>query len=394
MLESVSVLEQKQSSYKNQLLKHLIKYDHETTIYNATRILNISIPTATNLIESLCEEKWLIKGGKTESAVGRKAVNYFLNKEAVHFVGVEIQQNRILIGAVNLQKQWIGEILKFEYSLQNTIEALDQVVAIIKDFIKLPAFQGIQIAGVCIILPGRVNTNKGENINYFNFLPSSFAVHMSTVLGIMTTIDNDTRAIALGEYYTQKRYHNKSIIYIHVDYGLGMNLIINDEVFYGKNGYSGELGHTFFEDNNILCHCGKSGCLETVASGKALLRLVKEALATGKTSQVENIHPLHVEDIIKALFNNDSVIINIVETMGNKLGMSIANLINMLNPDMIILGGVLAQTKNYILWPIKNAINKYCLNVVADETEIMITNTYEHSGIYGACIVALEKHFI
>ncbi|XP_075704328.1 glucokinase-like [Rhinoderma darwinii] len=391
MDDNLSIVEQKQKNHTSKLLQYLIKSGTAITIAECARMLNISLPTATNLIETLCDEEVLLKEGKNDSTFGRKATVFKINKKAGNFIGVEVKQYKITIGSIDMSKAWVGKTVEFDFALTNSEKSLQELLVIIHSFIKKSNIKKDKILGICVISPGRVNTINGSNINYFNFLDVHLETYLTEQLGCVTIVDNDTRASAIGEYYQANKYTEKNILYINFDYGLGMSLIIGGKLFYGKNGYSGEIGHTFFADNNILCHCGKSGCLETEVSGRALLRLVKENILQGKASQLKISDELTLEDIVKAILNNDSLGVNLIEQMSSKLGVVIANLINVFNPDVIVFGGIVSQTKDYMLLPIKTAIRKYCLKAIAEETKLYLADENNVSGVYGACLLALEK---
>ncbi len=129
-----------------------------------------------------------------------------------------------------------------------------------------------------------------------------------------------------------------------------------------KSGFSGEFGHFPIFDNEIICHCGKKGCLETEASGLAIHRTILERIAKGESSilteHVKDLSKLTLTDIIKATNMEDPLCIEIVEEVGNKLGKYIAGLINIFNPELVVIGGQVAETDGFIMLPIRNSIKK------------------------------------
>lgn len=168
------------------------------------------------------------------------------------------------------------------------------------------------------------------------------------------------------------------------------------KVYTGKSGFSGEFGHVNVFDNEILCHCGKKGCLETEASGSALHRILLERIGKGESSilskrTIEN--PPTLDEIITAVNKEDLLCIEIVEEIGQKLGRQIAGLISIFNPELVIIGGTLSSTGDYIVQPIKTAIRKYSLNLVNKDATVTVSKLKDKAGVVGACMLARSRMF-
>ena len=176
-----------------------------------------------------------------------------------------------------------------------------------------------------------------------------------------------------------------------------IGIIIDGKIYNGKSGFSGEFGHISTYDNEIICHCGKKGCLETEASGSALYRIFLEHIQNGESSIISdrNIqdHPLTLDEIIAAVNKEDVLCIEIVEEIGQKLGKQIAGLINIFNPELVIIGGTLSLTGDYLTQPIKTAVRKYSLNLVNKDSIILTSKLKDKAGIVGACMLARSRMF-
>lgn len=155
------------------------------------------------------------------------------------------------------------------------------------------------------------------------------------------------------------------------------------------------LGISLFFDNNIICGCGKKGCLETEISGQALVRKVKEKLAGGATSilskKYKNIESLKLEDLIEAARQEDVLVIELLSEMGEMLGRALSVLINIFNPELVILGGTLSETGEYLRLPTKSAMNKFSLSLVNNDTQLKVSKLGEKAGVVGACLIARRK---
>ena len=189
----------------------------------------------------------------------------------------------------------------------------------------------------------------------------------------------------------------KDIIFVNVSWGLGIGIIIDGKIYKGKSGFSGEFGHISAFDNEIICHCGKKGCLETEASGSALHRTLLERIKKGENSilseRINMENPLTLDEIIAAVNKEDVLCIEIVEEIGQKLGKQIAGLINIFNPELVIIGGTLSLTGDYITQPIKTAVRKYSLNLVNKDSVITTSKLKDKAGIVGACMLARSRMF-
>jgi predicted NBD/HSP70 family sugar kinase len=225
-----------------------------------------------------------------------------------------------------------------------------------------------KIFNVNVNISGRVNPESGYSYSSFYFNERPLSELLTKRLNFKVGIDNDTRAMAYGEYMNGIVEGEQNIIFINISWGLGIGIIIDGKPYYGKSGFSGEFGHFPTFDNEILCHCGKKGCLETEASGLAMHRIILERISKGEstilTDQVKDINKLTLTDIMRATALEDPLCIEIIEDVGYKLGKYIAGLINIFNPDLVVIGGQVAEAEGFIMLPIKSSIKKHSLSLV------------------------------
>ena len=208
-------------------------------------------------------------------------------------------------------------------------------------------------------------------------------------------IENDSRAMAYGEYICGEANNEKNMLFINLSWGLGMGMILDGKLSYGKSGFSGEIGHFPMLDNGIICQCGKIGCLETGASGSALHRIFLEKIKEGKVSSISSKYDkpedIGIDDIIEALMDEDMLAIECVEEIGSVLGQAIAGLINIFNPELVVIGGRLAIAKDYLMLPIKSAINRHSLIIVSKDTSIKFSKLGKKGGPIGACMLSRSR---
>ena len=384
---------------KNKILKGLIfKFLDQTesaSINEISKEINISVPKTTSLITELIEEGLISDYGKFESTGGRKANLYGLIGDAGFILGVDVKKYYINIGPLNFKKQLINQKSRIAFKLDNTAESLNQLIQIIQNFIKEVGIKKDKILSLGINLSGRINHTKGYSYTFFHFQEEPLSEIIQEKIGIKTYLENDSRAMAFGEFCNGEVNTEKNVLFVNLDYGIGLGILIDGKVYYGKSGFSGEFGHIPFFNNEIICHCGKKGCLETEASGNALLRKFKEKIKLGSTSSVlkknKKVEDITLTDLILAAQNEDVLIIELLAELGENLGKGLAVLINVFNPELIIIGGTLSETGEYLKLPIKSSINKYSLSLVNADTELKLSKLGEKAGIIGACLLAKNK---
>ena len=397
-----NLLKEMETGSKNALLKkriitHYI-YNGSSTITDLSKELDLSIPTVTKFISETCEDGYINDYGKLETSGGRHPSLYGLNPESGYFIGVDIKKFAVNIGLINFKGDMMELKMNIPYKFENTPEAMEELCTLISSFIKKTKVNTEKILNININISGRVNPESGYSFSLFNFSECPLAEVLTEKIGYQVCIDNDTRAMTYGEYLQGCVKGEKNIIFVNVSWGLGIGIIIDGKIYTGKSGFSGEFGHINVFDNEILCHCGKKGCLETEASGSAIYRILQERIKNGECSILSNRTnnqelPLTLDEIISAVNKEDLLCIEIVEEIGQKLGKQIAGLINIFNPELVIIGGTLSLTDDYIAQPIKTAIRKYSLNLVNQDSAITVSKLKDKAGVVGACMLARSRMF-
>lgn len=367
-----------------------------TTIPDLSKDLDVSVPKVTSLVNELIQEGLIKDYGKIESTGGRKPNLYGIVPDSAFFIGVDVKQNHINIGLSDLQKNLVKISEKLDYKLDNTPESLEALCTYIQDFIAALNVPSDRVLGIGINLSGRINYTTGHSYSFFHFDESPLAEIIQGRVGIPVFLENDSRAMAYGEFCAGAVEEEKDVLFLNLDYGIGVGILFDGQVYYGKSGYAGEVGHMPFFDNERICHCGKKGCLETEASGWALRRMFREKLTEGSSSvltSVKKIRPedITMDDIIEAALNDDVLAIELIARVGENLGRGIAALINVLNPELVVLGGSLIKTGDYLYLPIKTALNKYSLSLVNNDSQLKMSKLGERAGILGACLLVRNR---
>lgn len=387
----------KQAVMRKKIITHYI-YNGTSTITELAKELDLSVPTVTKFIDEMCMEGYLNDYGKLETAGGRHPSLYGLNPDSGYFMGVELCTSDVNIGVINFKGDMVHVKRHIPFVASNTLQSLDEFCRIIKEFMEEVTLDKEKLLNINVNLIGRVNSDLGYSYSVFNLSERPLTEILSEKLdGLRVSIDNDTRAMAYGEYMQGIVRNEKNVLFINVSWGLAAGIIIDGKMYKGRSGFSGEFGHNYGYDNEILCHCGKKGCIETEASGLALHRILLEQLAKGKSSIIqqmkEDVSQITLDDIIEAVEREDMLCIELVEELGIKLGTHIAGLVNIFNPEMVVIGGLLSQTGDYLIQPIASTLRKYTLNLMIYDSFIVQSKLKDKAGIVGACMVARSRLF-
>ena len=392
--ESISGVAYKNKSLKRAIITYLDSSD-TATVMDISRELNISVPKSASLVNELVQECLIRDYGKIDSTGGRKANVYGLVNDACYFIGVDVKKYYVNIGLLDFKKHLISVRELVPYQLENTPESLHALTAIIEDFISDFSDIRNRILGVGINLTGRINHLTGYSYSFFHFQEEPLSQIIQKEIGIPTFIENDSRSMAYGEFMNGVVRHERNVLFINIDFGLGMGILIDGSLYYGKSGFSGELGHIPFFHNEVICHCGKKGCLETETSGLALLSIVKDKIGKGSSSILtmkhKDLDKIRLEDVIEAARKEDTLVIEVLSELGEKIGRAIAILINIFNPELVILGGKVSETGELIKLPIRSALNKYTLGLVNNDTQLKLSKLGERAGVMGGCLIARER---
>ncbi len=386
----------KNMNLKKNIIQFLDKHDL-ATISEIGKELNVSTPKIISTINELLEENLLHDNGKIESTGGRRANQFKLATGSVFFMGVEVSKYHISLGLMDLNKNLLQKPSNIPFKLKNSQDSLEKLIEIINEFINATSIPKSKILRIGINLTGRINQVTGHNYNFFQFTDLPIREIIEKAIDIKTLIDNDSRAMAFAEYCSGIVEKEKNILFINLDYGIGLGIIINGEIYYGKSGFSGEFGHNPIYDNEMICQCGKKGCLETEASGFAVVRNIQDKLRAGVGSILQREHKkieeITLEEIVMACNQDDTLAIECVSAVGEKLGKAVASLINIFNPELVILGGLLSTTNEYIRLPIKSSLNKYSASLVNNDTQLKTSKLGLSAGVMGACLLVRRTIF-
>ncbi len=376
----------------------ILYLEDKKTISDLCVPVSVSIPTMTRLMQELISEGWVIELGAGESRGGRKPVFYGLNPFIRYIIGIEITRKYTRINIFDLHNRPVGETLHIDLELDSGNDMLDTLKEQLNAFIKKNGIDIKSILGAGISLPGLLDKKTNINYSYPSLGEIPLHIKFSEHLEIPSFIEHDTKAIALGESWFGLAKNKSNVLCLNVGSGIGLGMIMKGELYQGASGFSGEFGHIQMVPEGELCDCGKIGCLETVASGTAIVTKAKKKISEGTNSIINklvegNINSIKLPDIIQAAHQGDQFAIELIEDAGAYLARGLAILIHLFNPEMIIVGGDLAKAENLLADPIQQKLNKYTINRIRQDADIHISELKGQAGLLGTIPVVMNNIF-
>jgi N-acetylglucosamine repressor len=380
------------------LRKMMLRYLYEERFVSAAEVsqkISVSLPTIKTLLDELISMGAVMTSGIGDSRGGRKPALYSLVAGAFYVIAIGIEHHSAKIAIFNCHNELVSEIRILQTNINDSdlAEKLHQTsIELIHD----AHIDDSKIVAVGVYMPGLVNSVAGTNYTIKNEAYQNIGKILKKRFGKIIYIDNDARMQALGEFIFGKAKNSNNALVINWSWGLGLGMILNGRLFGGATGFAGEFGHIKLEENGILCHCGKRGCLETLASSQSILNMAISGIENDTVSQLttrfkENLSVLTPEDVVNAARAGDEFSISILNKVGNSFGKGLAVLIQLLNPEIIVLGGPISKAQQFILTPIQQTLNQDCLEKISNIVRIEISEIDEHAGLLGLCARLFQK---
>lgn len=388
--------ENRQYAQKRKIVSVLMKSAEGMTIPDLCLIIKASIPKGTKLVNELMEEGIVSEFGKRETENGRRPVLYKVRPDFACTIGVVIQLKGISFAVFDMEMKEVHRNENAAFILENTGECLKEVVSFIQESILASDIATGRILGIGIGITGRVNTATGSSYTYFDSSEVSFSEYLRGKLNTRIYIANDTHLIGLAEQVLGKAKDVQNALIVNLSRGLGLSIVAGGEIVSGGQGFAGEFGHMQFSGaGKKLCICGKRGCLGTEVSGYALEENFGEKINAGEASLLHTIEgktgTIHYEKIIKAANNGDVLSISLIHEMGFKLGKALGNIVNLLNPELLIVGGKFTTAREIILEAIKSGMVHTTLSQPFRACTLDFSSIGPEGGIKGAGALVLRQ---
>lgn len=331
--------------------------------------------TVSSIVNSLIDQGFVQETELQNSKVGRPGMLLILNPQGGFAVGVEIGVDFISAIVTDFVARVLWKQRLESDPEMEQLDIIERAEGLTQAALNTGLASGLRPLGIGLGAPGLVDIRQGRLV----FAPN---LHWSNVpLRLMWTqrfnlpifVENEANAAALGEYYFGSAHGVDNFIYLSAGVGLGGGIMIDGRLFRGSSGYAGEVGHMTIDRQGEICGCGKRGCWETQVGPRAVIRRVQNTLRSGVPSLMSNLaggdlHKITFEVVVEAAQACDSAALAALEEVGRSLGAGVANLVNIFNPELIVLGGALNLASSFLLPVIQqtlcdNALKPSCENI-------------------------------
>ena len=359
--------------------------------------IGVSLPTAISLLNELTDLNYVEQRGTGESRGGRKPTLFGLSDNSIYILACEIERYRAKLIVYNSHNKPVTPLMKFDTSIDDD-QLTDKIFQHARQLIDENNIDEERLLGIGITMPGLIDEEKGINYTIKNKAFQNVKQRLEEKFEKLVYVNNDARMQAYGEYVFGAAKGHKNAMVVTWSYGVGLGLIVDGKLYNGAYGFAGELSHIQLVEDGNLCICGKRGCLETVASAYVLVREAKKGIEENKISQLtrqfkNRLDELKPEDVINAAKAGDEFSIHLLHQIGLALGKGLSITLQLLNPDIIVLGGPVSVANQFVLTSIQQSLNKYCLEQIYSNTKIVVSDIWEQSGLLGVTAMMYQKIF-
>lgn len=358
--------------------------------------INVSMPTAIALLNDLVSQKLLISKGIGVSKGGRKPLIYGLANDSLYVIACDMGRYNTRMTIFSPLNEQVTDFKNIKTSIDDS-ELVEKLYQNAQELIEENNIPFDKIFGIGIDMPGLIDSKKGINYTIKNKSLQNIKERVQEKFHKLVYIDNDARMQAFGEYIFGKAKGKKNAIVISWNWGIGLGMILNGELYKGTTGFAGEFSHIKMVNDGCLCICGKTGCLETIASANTILKDALKGIEDNAITQLNSIvekgETLTVDHVLSATRKGDEFSISLLSKVGMALGKGLSYVIQLLNPEVIIISGSIAKANQFVLTPIQQSLNKYCIEKISSNSEIVISELSEKSGLLGVSATLYQKIF-
>jgi hypothetical protein len=272
------VVDIKKNKQKKGILYDLY-FKNKNTIAELSHSLHISITSITALIDELVEEKWISETGFNISKQERRSAIYGVNQNKNYVLILDFNTHDTQIAVLNLKNEIVFSQVS-DLQLKNNPLFLETLFKLVDNIVQLKVSNGKNIIALGMAIPGLVNKKTGINYTYksLNSQDIYFGKLIENYYNLPTFVINESKATAVREYHFGLAKVKSHVLSVNVDWGIGLGIVLNGEIFDGASGFAGELGHIQVNPEGVGCSCGKVGCLDTITSVSSLLQCIKDGL--------------------------------------------------------------------------------------------------------------------
>jgi glucokinase-like ROK family protein len=378
---------------------HVLRFIHGKKTYSRAAMgkhLELSPASMSAIVNRLIEKGLVVEAGHVRSSLGRKPVSLAIRGDIAHIVGIDIGSFFLRVVITNMQGTILYRAQTETQISQGRKDVLERTFKLIYKAIQESGIAKESIKGIGLCHSGVIDSETGVVLSFPR--PGQMAEWKNIPLRDMLEdefqvpclLEDSVRAIATAEKLFGLGTELSDFVYIDVGMGVGAGMFLDGKLYRGSGGNAGEFGHITIDEHGVLCSCGNTGCLETVASCAAIIQSVKKALEMGVDSKIrewvgEDMERVSIELIAQAAMENDSLAFRVLLEAASQIAIGLADLVNLLNPSVLIFGGALFRAApQFLLDPMRNVIKQRSLEKSANEVVLKVSTLGSEAGALGA----------
>ncbi len=400
MEERIATNQKLQSLYNRLNIINLIRMKGLTSRIELSKETKLKTSTISNIINGLINDGLVVEKGIGESSLGRKPRLIELNRSIFYVIGVEIGVTHISVGLMDVWGNLVAKIETPVNEEHHKSEIMSIVIRSTKSILSEAEEKRQEVKGIGVGIMGLVEPKLG--ILHFSLHHNWKELPVRSILEeelkLPVIVDNDARAMALGEHWFGAGRRVENLVLINVSDGVGSGIIINGKLYYGVSGIAGEIGHTSIDYNGPKCGCGNYGCLETFVSSLAITTGARKAIEEGVHTVITRLidgklEKITDEVVCQAAKKGDELGLKLLKNAGEYLGVGIANVVNIFNPEIILVGGRMIQTSKIIFEWAKRVAMERVLEMTGKPVEIIPFLLGKDVGTIGAATLITKDIF-
>ncbi|MDP9294343.1 MAG: ROK family transcriptional regulator [Actinomycetota bacterium] len=351
------------------------------------RHTGLSRSTVSSLVADLQAHGLVVDHRDGESLpsmpTGRPPTLLALDRSAGAALGIDFGHDRIHAAVSDLSRTILAESVR-EQDVDNcAVEALDLAAVMVGDLLDEVGLARGDVIGVGMALSGPIDHARGA-VHETSILPGwaglAVGAEMSRRIGgLPVHLDNDANLGALAEVTLGAGREARNALYVMISAGIGAGLIVDGRPYRGRRGMAGEIGHVLVDETGPICRCGNRGCLETYASGPALVELLRSSRG----------EELTVAEMVRLAREGDAGCQRAIGDAGRILGRVVAAVCNVFNPEMVVVGGDLGEAGDLLLDPMREAVDRYAIAPAAADAQVVAGELGERAQVLGALALAI-----
>lgn len=346
------------------------------------RSTGLSTATISNIVRSL-KASGRVSTEPVTSA-GRRALGVTILEESAVAVGIDFGRSHIRIVLARAGFRLIDEVHESLEVGHSVPESISRSAVLLEQLCTKNGIAPSQLVGAGVGIPGPIDHRTKMVIRgaiLAEWVDVEINTRLQEALGLPVYIDNDANLGALAQITWGEHQEVSNLCFLKIGSGIGCGLIINGSPHYGFLGITGEIGHSTIFDQGLICRCGNRGCLETVASTSIMIELL---------SRTEPA-PLSIETIITHALAGDSATLRVIDDLGAAAGHALANVANLINPEVMVLGGPLVPLGELLLGPLRRGLRRHAIPVIGENTTLCMSLLGDRAEALGAAALVLRR---